>query len=259
MAYRLYIDEVGHDDLKSAHDERYRYLSLCGVIVGIEYADAMATPRFHTFRNSIFGQTSRPVIFHRKDILQRKGPFEVLNDDALRDRFDLGLIRYLKDTEYRVLSVVIDKVEMMQRTHWNQRHPYHFLMEILVEKFTMWLERQGTWGDIMPERRHGKKDRELEQAYAYLRRSGTRYVDAHRICKAIPSAKLKFRAKHDDETGLQICDVVAHPSHIHIRSERGHPVTLAPFGKQIVKILKASKYDRSFWGRIDGYGTKYLP
>ena len=44
MAYRLYLDEVGHDDLAHAHDDGYRYLSLSGVIMDQAYVRDVATP-----------------------------------------------------------------------------------------------------------------------------------------------------------------------------------------------------------------------
>jgi hypothetical protein len=116
-------------------------------------------------------------------------------------------------------------------------------------------------GDIMPEMRKGQKDRALQRAYNSVRIWGTSFVDAARIVAAIPSGKLKFRSKEDNITGLQICDLLAHPSHVYVRSHQHHQVTLAPFAAQVVPILVETKYDRSPWNKdkIVGYGIKYLP
>jgi hypothetical protein len=43
--------------------------------------------------------------------------------------------------------------------------------------------------------------------------------------------------------GLQLADLVAHPSRNGILSEHGHGVTIAPFSSKVIAILQ-SKYDR---------------
>jgi hypothetical protein len=80
-----------------------------------------------------------------------------LRNAELNDRFERWLLNFLTETEYRVITVVIDKGAMIRKTYWLQRHPYHYLMKILVEKYVQWLERNGCVGDIMPEMRKGKR------------------------------------------------------------------------------------------------------
>jgi hypothetical protein len=260
--YRMYIDEVGHDDLDHVEDLRYRYLSLSGVIMEKDYARDHATPTLNILKSEIFKNDPEedPIWLHRKDIMNLKGPFGVLSNDALRIEFDDRLIAYLTATEFKVVTAVIDKLEMMNQAHWENRHPYHYLMEILVEKFTKWLRRYHTTGDIMPEKRRGSKDPALQAAFDSIRVRGTRFESPENICGRIPSSKLKFREKKDNITGLQICDLLAHASHTYIRREQQHQVTTGPFSERVIPILTGSKYDRSPWlGTIKGYGTKYLP
>src|SRR5262249_39096157 len=135
----------------------------------------------------------------------------------------------------------------------------HYLMEIMVEKYTRWLIRHDSTGDIMPEERKGQKDRDLQREYSYVRTFGTNYVRPALIRERIPAAKLKFRNKKDNVTGLQICDLIAYPSHAYIRRRRGHNVVAGPFSEKVIPILENRKYDRSKNGYIPGYGTKYLP
>src|SRR5262245_50827726 len=132
-------------------------------------------------------------------------------------------------------------------------------MEILVEKYVQWLERHNGDGDIMPEMRRGKKDAALQKAFNHLQRWGSYYVNSTRIRARLPGKKLKFRAKYENISGLQLCDLLANPSHMHIRFLNGHQVCVGPFSKQIIPILVNSKYDRSTLGRILGYGIKSLP
>ena len=190
----------------------------------------------------------------------RIGHFRPRFDPDTCDRFDALLLNYLTTTEYTVITALIDKKAMLSKTYWSRNHPYHYLMEILVEKYVQFLERSDDTGDIMPEQRRGKKDRALEIAYAQVRTIGLDYVDARRIKARLPANHLKFRDKRASVTGLQICDLVAHPSHMFIRLRQRHAVILGAFANRILPILRDYKYDRSPRnGRIQGYGIKYLP
>ncbi|WP_203310525.1 hypothetical protein [Sphingomonas beigongshangi] len=121
------------------------------------------------------------------------------------------------------------------------------------------LERAGTIGDIMPESRQGK-DGVLQAEYNKIRVEGTRYRNPAAIESSLRGKTLKFRTKKDNIAGLQLCDLLAHPSHIFVRERMGHDVTLGPFATQVCNILRDTKYDRSPWnGRIMGYGFKHLP
>jgi hypothetical protein len=260
MPYRLYLDEVGNDDLAHVHDDGYRYLSLSGVIMDQDYVRDAATPTLNAFKSDIFQHDpEEKVILHRREILQKKGPFGALRDPDRLARFDERLLSYLTDTEYSLITAVIDKYEMMQQAHWQQRHPYHYLMEIMVEKYTRWLIRHDSIGDIMPEERKGKKDKDLQRAFARVRIWGTNFIGPGLINERIPAKNLKFRNKLHDVTGLQICDLIAYPSHAYIRRSRGHNVVAGPFSEKVIPILTTRKYDRSKNGYIPGYGTKYLP
>jgi hypothetical protein len=168
-------------------------------------------------------------------------------------------MRLIKSSEYAVITALIDKQWMLRQQHWQKTHPYHYLMEILVEKYVRYLEREGSVGDIMPESR-GKKDGLLQQAYDETRANGTPWVTKAAIAKALPGARLKCRHKRDNIAGLQLCDLLAHPSHINIRRRMKHAVTPGVFALEVATILEEEKYDRSpATGKVVGYGIKYLP
>jgi Protein of unknown function (DUF3800) len=180
--YRLYVDEVGNDDLSHVQDDEHRYLSLTGIAMSSDHARDRATPRLNAFKADIFQHDpDEKIIFHRKHIMNRRGIFHKLIDEKLRARFDAGLVQYLAETEYAAITVVIDKLGMLNQKHWEEKHPYHYLMELMVEKFVQWLERKKGVGDIMPEMRRGRKDTALQRAYNHVRLWGTNFVDPGRI------------------------------------------------------------------------------
>jgi hypothetical protein len=53
--------------------------------------------------------------------------------------------------------------------------------------------------------------------------------------------------------------VIAHPSFIATKARHEGAQLPDNFGGQIAAILEASKYRRSWLGKINGYGRKWLP
>ena len=258
--FRLYIDEQGTDAMSDPGNPDSRFLSLTGVAMRVEEARDSLTPKFNWIKTTIFDHDGdEPLIFHRRKIVQRKGAFGVLNDDAKRALFDKAILRTMKVCDYHVITAVIDKLEASQKHKWRVNHPYHYLMQIMTEKFSRLLDRMDDFGDIMPEGRMGKKDALLQEAYREFREKGNYYYNPAQIRHRIPSDNLKFRYKRDNIAGQQLADLIAHPSHISILEERGFNVVVGEFGKKVEEVLLATKYDRSATGSIKGYGRKFLP
>jgi hypothetical protein len=259
--YRLYVDEVGTDALTHLEKDKHRFLSLTGVAMKIADARDSLEPRLARLKADLFDHDpDAPLILHRKDIMGGKGKFgRIRTDDEFRSAFDARIFDAFTHEPYSVITALIDKLWMVKQDHWMQTHPYHYLMEILVEKYVQFLERKRSIGDIMPESREGK-DGLLQKAYEEVRDRGTRYVVAARIASALRGPRLKFRKKSDNSAGLQLCDLLAHPSHMFVREKMGHEVDRGPFCLRVCDLLWTSKYDRSpYNGRIKGYGYKHLP
>ena len=258
--YRLYVDEVGTAELGSVNVDSERYLSLTGVAMPVNEARDVLGPRIAAIKADVFGHDpDEPLILHRRKIVKKGGPFGVLVCDALRTQFDALILGVITECSYTVITALIDKKAMLAKAAWTNKEPYHYLMEVLVEKYVQFLERHNSIGDIMPEGRMGKQDQRLQNAFIRVMANGTYYVSRARMRQQIPSSNLKFRYKKDNVAGLQLADLLAHPSHMAIREMMGHQVILGGFCNQVKAILKEAKYDRSGSGRIIGYGMKWLP
>ena len=258
--FRLYVDEVGTDDIVNVDEDNHRYLSLTGIAMEVSHSRDELEPKFNWMKAEIFDHDpDEPLIFHRRKIMNRKGSFKVLNDPIIRQRFDKALLRTIEVCEYAVITALIDKRAMLRKDQWNNKHPYHYLMEVLVEKYAQFLERKGGIGDIMPEGRMNPKDSQLQTAFEAIRENGTYFVGSKRIKARIPSHHLKFRYKPQNIAGLQFADLLAHPSHMTIREQMGHDVTIGKFCAQVRTHLMDQKYDRSNTGKVLGFGRKWLP
>ena len=258
--YRLYVDETGHDQVKTMRKDAQIFLSLTGVAVKHDHMRDVLIPNMDWIKAKVFEHDpDAPMVFHRKDIRGFKGLYVKLKDAERKALYDKAMLRLFSRTEYVVITALIDKQWMLRQDSWSNKHPYHYLMEILVEKYALLLKRKQDIGDIFVEARGPKQNKSLNEAYEEFRMSGTYYVNATDIQSRLRAKSLKFRSKSDNCAGLQLCDLVAHPSHIYIRELMGHDVSLGPFADQIVKILLQGKYDRSGSGKIYGYGIKHYP
>jgi hypothetical protein len=251
---------VGNPDFGASEDPNHRYLSLTGVLMELDYVAKVVTPTFEDLKARYFeAHPDEPVVLHRKELLSGKPPFQALKDQALRDAFNKELLSLLRELSYLVLTVVIDKLEQKQRyTVW-RFDPYHYALTVLAERYVQWLERKSACGDLMAESRGGKEDRRLKASFSRLCAEGTEYVAPDVFARWLTSKELKVRPKAANVTGLQLADLIAHPSFQSVRREKDPAVVLAPFGGEIVTILEESKYLRSPNGRIEGWGRKWLP
>jgi hypothetical protein len=162
----------------------------------------------------------------------------------------------MESTQYTAITAFLDKQAMVKKQNWKNKERYLYLMDIVVERYVQFLERTHSIGDIMPEKRGNPKDASLQSAYEHTRGTGTYYVSKQRIESSIRAKSLKFRAKRENISGLQLCDLLAHPSHMITRSILNHNVTLGAFCLSVRDILMSTKYDRSKSGLIIGYGIK---
>ncbi len=258
VKYRIYIDEVGNPDLGSSTDPNHRFLSLTGVIIDLAHVEAVVHPQMEVLKARYFGShPDDPVVFHRKEVLNCKAPFQALADPIIRAQFDAELLVYFAAWNYRLITVCLDK-RKHQETYTTWRFdPYHYCMTVLLERFVLFLNRQGTQGDAMAESRGGKEDMRLKASFTRLVERGTDYMGPTMFADALTSTQLKVKPKTNNIAGLQLADLLAHPSRNEILAEQGLlERTIAPFAQQVIHILQ-SKYDRQ-GGQIKGVGKKFL-
>ncbi len=260
MKYRMYVDEVGNPGLRCCQDPRHRYLSLTGVLMELSYVDGTVFPTLEGLKRRYFGgHADEPIILHRKELVNAAPPFHPLQDPATRARFGRELLELLDQLEYHVVTVVIDKLaHVEQYTVWRY-DPYHYCMMVLLERFALWLERVGHQGDVMAESRGGKEDQRLKRSFEHLVETGSEHVSAERLATRLTSRQLKVKPKANNIAGLQLADLIAHPSFRAVLSRRRNEALPSNFGGRLGALLERRKYLRSPSGRIEGWGRKWLP
>ena len=95
----------------------------------------------------------------------------------------------------------------------------------------------------------------MKKAFRRLWESGTDYVGPETFQSYLASRELKVKPKANNIAGLQIADIIAHPSRNEILYENGFTeVSIAPFAQKVIAIIQSKYYHRE--GII--YGKKFL-
>ncbi len=132
MKYRMYVDEVGNPDLQSSDNPLHRFLSLTGVIVDLDYIRDTIHPRLEKLKSKYFdSHPDEPRVLHRKKLLNAKYPFKALSNRRKRISFDSEILGLLRDWNYVVISVCLDK-KVHKETYQVWRYdPYHYCLALL--------------------------------------------------------------------------------------------------------------------------------
>lgn len=252
----MYIDEVGNSDLNSSSNPLHRFLSLTGVILDLDYVRDTLFHEMEGLKAKYFNyHPDEPVIFHRKEIVNAKRPFEALRDLKIKESFDSDLLDRLTEWEYIAITVCLDKKTHKETYQVWRYDPYHYCLAILLERFYFFLSTIHVQGDVMAESRGGKEDKRLKASFLKLWNEGTQYVAAEKFQEVLTSKQLKIKPKANNISGLQLADLIAHPSRNEILHENNlleRP--LAPFASKIISVLQKKYYQRT--GKV--FGKKFL-
>lgn len=253
--YRLYIDESGNSDLKHSDDRNHRFLSLTGIIVSLQHIQETIHPEMEALKSRYFGSyPNEPVILHRKELVNRRHPFQTLRDPEVESKFNQDMLTYLRNWEYHVITVCLDKKNHIETYQTWARDPYYYCLVILLERFNFWLNRRSSKGDVMAESRGRRDDTRLKDEFRSLWENGSDYVGANQFQRSLTSRELKVKPKSANIAGLQLADLIAHPSRSEILYEQGFLEKLGDFAEQISEILAGKYYRRG--KRV--YGKKFL-
>lgn len=257
---RLYVDENGNHNLcEDLSNEGNRYLCLTGVAMYLSEHYRLEKV-LNELKMKCFN--SSEVVLHRREIISGKPPFEALKDNTARDSFNKELLKIVSSTEYRVMSILIDKKAHVEKDGiFEARDPYVIALEYLMQQYQYWLQRfkKPVFGDILAESRGGREDKTTKEAYKYVY-EGRGYTKLKNTEQFLSSKEIKLKRKKDNIAGLQFVDLLSHPARRYILAQNGLGYNTKPysFEQQIVEILVSAKFSRKN-GRIDGYGTVFYP
>ena len=112
---------------------------------------------------------------------------------------------------------------------------------------------------MLAESRGGKEDTRLKESFLNLWEEGTNYVKAGLFQERLSSKQLKVKPKANNVPGLQLADLIAHPSFKEVYREHEGDIMGDGFGRQIVQILIKDKYLRKARWSNRRVGFKMAP
>lgn len=240
--YLVFIDECGDDDLSSV-DPEFPVLVLAACVIEQQYYLASANPALDMLKYRFWGK--RSINLHSAEIRRRKGPFAELAKNGLYFRFQDDLTSIMVDLDYTVIAAGIHKGDHIAQ-YVHPKPAYELLLEFLVERLHKLMWRLEASCEIIVESRGKKRDEQLEMAFSRLMESGTDFIGAISLAKTILG--IRFLTKQDNESGLQIADLVAYPVARFILGSSYDPFRVV-----------LGKMDRKDDGCIMGYGMTVFP
>jgi len=257
--YRIFIDESGGTGI-NFEDINDRYLTLTGVIIKLDDYFKRINPEIDRFKEDIFGRLpGKSIILHRDEIIRKQNYFKILFDKNIQKRFDDGILTLFNELPYKVVSVSIDKHNHKKNYGYIGFEPYLYSIEVLIERYVMFLTDINSSGDVLIESRDKLKDRMLESGFRDLWKYGSPYQNSRKWQNRITSSSIKIVEKKMNENGLQLADLFAHPSRYDTLLEyKINAEQTALFGKLVCTILRENKYITNWRGGIKGCGLKLL-
>lgn len=257
--YRLYVDESGDHVFREVAEPAHRFLCLLGCW--------FKNPAYVAFCQTLEGLKDRhfphhpdtPVVLHREDVVNARRAFKLLREPDRRAAFDADLLQVVRQAEFRMTAVVIDKEELRKRFGNAAAHPYHLALGFMLQSYAGFLNYVNRVGDVMAEARGGAEDRRLKESYAYIYAHGLWGVTKPQTLQAaLTSKELKLKSKSANIAGLQLADMLAHPvKQWVLRQKRLIYGDLAPFATALMTVV-ADKFNQSAT-KVEGYGYVLYP
>ena len=257
--YRLYIDESGDHVFRELTNESHRFLCLLGSwFRGADYVDFQR--ELELFKQEhIPHNPDDPVILHREEIINCRGPFWRLRNAERRQAFDDALIELIRNASFTVVAVVIDK-KILQEKYPTPAHPYHLAIGFLLQRYCGYLNHINRHGDVMAESRGARENRLLMDSYERHYEHGAWHMEAEEFQRALTTRKLKIKQKSANIAGLQLADILVNPLRKAVLIEsKAVEASLRPFAKRIVKVTQTKLNHHLYKGYVEGYGKVLFP
>lgn len=185
---------------------------------------------------------------HEPDLRRRKGRF--------RGEFGLAAINtlgpVLKSLDFGAVAVVVHRADYVADYGVGPidtslpEHAYLMALDFLMERCLFAIDSQfgGGRAEVVAESRGPKEDAQLQHEFARLHLEGTSYISASWFRQQLRPG-IKFMAKRENNTGLQIADLLARPVGVKVADPGSDPPWWDVFRP---KLCKGSETKHSLVG-----------
>lgn len=259
--YRMYIDESGDHAYSDDKNPAKRYLGLLGLIIEKEHYIKEFQPNFENLKQKYFSyHPDDPVILHRKEIINKRGHFWVIRNPFIEKNFNTDLLNFLIKMKFTIIVIVIDKKSHFDRYKYAAKHPYHYCLNVMIEKYCDFLKYHNAKGDILVETMGGKEDMLLKKEYQNIYESGTLFRKPNFFSSTLSTNEIKLKSKNFNIAGLQVADLLAYPCKIEILFDnRLIELSNKNFGNYILECIKEKYNQQSRFNEANEYHKIFLP
>lgn len=202
-SYYLFLDEL-------KPSTQFNHFCLAGCIIEEEIYTKSIIPFIRDLKNRVFGNET--VVFH--EIEMRKAeeePYTIMRQAEKRKEFWDGMKElFSKPDWFWTLGVSVSCGEYQRLYNSDYKCDEYFVgLQILMENFTHFLEKNDGIGSIFVESRNPKENERLQNHYHTLKATGTLFLNQNAMQKRL--ATISFPLKTDNNIGLQIADFIPNP------------------------------------------------
>ncbi len=257
--HRLYLSLRGEEARGGRVAAGSRYLSMLGAWFRLKDDYEAFAEDLARMKRRIFGpRFDQPVIFRRRDIVARHGPFAHLRSPAEAERFMKDLATAIERARFTLVSVVLDKQMYAGKSPRPGQASQDCLVAVL-KRYCGWLGFNKVRGDAMAESRGGAEDLLLKAAYRRVWEQGTRFMRADRFRGALTGPELKVKPRAANVAGLQLAAMLAQPL---LRSRLAdHQRTPGPaddFDRAMLAAATPKLNMKEGTGQVSGVGTVWI-
>lgn len=197
----MFADESGDENLSKINPQ-FPVLGIGGVIFDeISYLGT-ENQKIKDFKVAEIGNDA--VVLHSYDIRKKQNDFAFLNDPAREASFLAGYMKLIGNLNFSFMSRIVNK-EKHKAKYINPFNPYEWVMQLMLEGYSMILFRTRQQGKIVIESRGNVQDKKLRTAFNSIMQRGTFFIGANQLQQTILS--LSFQPKTANINGLQIADI----------------------------------------------------
>jgi hypothetical protein len=259
--YRLYIDESGTHSYAELNSIGGRYLALCGIVISAEHNEGFIQPSFEEIRRMFCDDIDLQPCFHYVDVISKRDYFGKLRNADFQESFNERYLNIIKNGQYIICCIVLDKKTHKERYGDSAMHPYHYCLNVLLERYIKFLGDNNAKGDVMAEARGSKEDDSLKREFVRFYQDGTSFIHKTVIQGRLTSAHLKLKTKESRVAGLELSDMLATPmKFLTLWAFKKHENLSDNFTKEILKecISKIRKGPFLTKAIYKGYGIKLI-
>lgn len=197
--YFLFLDE-------SKNTPPSEYFALGGLAIEKKEYQEKVCPFIRTMKKSVFDDED--IILHETELrLAKKDGYKIMRRVEKRTLFWQEMGRLFDENDITVFTAVINPAEFKQIYNSKYLHDEYFVcLEIIMENFAHFLEKQNAVGTIYLESQNPKADNRLSNHFYQLIKRGTRHLSNHALREKIIS--INFYQKADRNIGLQLADFI---------------------------------------------------